>query len=57
MYMPVLQSEDFSKSSICDTALEHQNTTVKRFIDAVKITPELLKELPQSLDKITEIIT
>ena len=55
--MPVLQSEDFSKSSICDTALEHQNTTVKRFIDAVKITPELLKELPQSLDKITEIIT
>ena len=36
---PVSQFEDFSNSSIYDIALEHQITTVKRFIDSVKINP------------------
>ena len=35
--------EDYSNHSICDIALEHQSTTSKLFISAVKITPSIIE--------------
>ena len=45
MYTPVLQFEDFSNSSICDIALEHQNTTAKIVIDAVNINLGIIERI------------
>ena len=39
MVHTVSHIEDFSNPSICDIALEHQSASMKRFINAVNITP------------------
>ena len=41
----VSQFEDFSYPSIYDIALEHQNSTMKQFLNAVKISPSIIERI------------